>query len=109
MENFDFKNMEWLEPWTDSVPGMEEELDREVSAHHPLYHINARAVARRMDNDDVLFYLLDHQPPLAVVHLTWREENSPDWPYTLFYDSIEDFRTRRMRADALDFESGDEE
>jgi hypothetical protein len=56
-------------------------------------------LARREDNDDVLFFLFHHQPPLAVVHLTWRHEDHEKWPRTSFYESIQDFTERRMKID----------
>jgi len=49
----------------------------------------------------VLFWLPDGPAPLAVVHLTWtgRRERSPEWPFTVLYDSVDDWRARCMRAD----------
>lgn len=68
----DFQEIAWLEPWYFDHSSLELELSREVSVNHPLYGVKAVAIGRRRDNDDVLFFLLEHQPPLAVVHLTWR-------------------------------------
>jgi hypothetical protein len=95
----DFENMDWLEPWSFSVSGLEQELARELSPGHPLYRVKALAIGRRKDNDDVLFFLPDHDPPLAVVHLTWRHEDNPEWPQTELFKSIPDFVDRRMKTD----------
>ena len=104
----DFQKINWLEPWYFTDPGLEEELIREVSPKHPLYAAKALAVGRRKDNDDVLFFLFNHQPPLAVVHLTWRHEDSSEWPDTIFYESIQDFIDRRMKVDYIEDETSDD-
>jgi hypothetical protein len=94
--------VEWLDPWQPAAPGLERELAREVGRGHALAGRRAVAVARRIDNDDVLFYLPDGPTPLAVVHLTWtgRRERKPEWPYTVLYHSVADFVERRMRPEA---------
>ena len=97
----DLAGVQFLEPWHQAVPGLETELRNEVSEGHPLFGRKAISVARRRDSDDVLFLLLDHPSPLAVVHLTWtaRPERSSTWPQTTFYSSLEDWITRCMTPD----------
>ncbi|HTX79580.1 MAG TPA: hypothetical protein VMC62_07930 [Longilinea sp.] len=95
----DVGKIDWLDPWYFSTSGLESELAQEVSSGHPLYQVKALAVGRRKDNDDVLFLLPDHTPPFAVVHLTWQHENSPEWPYAEFFQSVGDFVEQRMKAD----------
>jgi hypothetical protein len=83
----------WLEPWhggpgTPGVPGLEQELAREVGAGHSLYHFKTEALARRFDQDDVLFRVLGadgETVAYAEVHLTWprARESHPDWPHTV--------------------------
>jgi hypothetical protein len=104
----DFQKINWLDPWYFTTPGLEQELIREVSLKHPLYKVNALAVGRRKDKDDVLFFLFDHQPPLAVVHLSWRHEDSSEWPKTLFYESVQDFIDLRMKMDYLAIKTADD-
>jgi len=53
---------------------MEAELRREMSKGHVLFGRSVAAIGRRVDNDDVLFYLGDVPPRFAVVHLTYRQE-----------------------------------
>ena len=54
--NFDDHNsIIWLMPWQPAAPGLELELAKEVGALHPLFRHEAISVARRVDNDDVLF------------------------------------------------------
>ena len=99
MNAADFKSVKFVEPWHPTEPGLESELAREVSAQHPLSGCRAVAVARRQDNDDVLFFLPDSPQPLAVVHLTWRREQSSEWPCTVFFSSLQDWVERCMRQD----------
>jgi hypothetical protein len=95
----DIKEVLFLEPWQLTGPGLESELAQEVSEQHPLFGKRAVAVARRHDNDDVLFFLPDRPQPLAVVHLTWRREQSPEWPWTVFFSSLQDWVERCMKRD----------
>jgi hypothetical protein len=99
----DLAAVKWLEPWRAVVPGLEVELRNETAAGHPLFGHKAISVGRRRDTDDVLFLLLDHHAPLAVVHLTWTGKPEPNgaWPQTTFYSSLEDWLERCMKADHL--------
>jgi len=78
-----FRTPEWRDPWVpvskDHAPLLKGELSRELPAGHALYGRHARAIARRLDRDDVLF-LLDGGPCVAVVHLTYlsQPEQTPD-------------------------------
>lgn len=94
----------WLGPWRPTAPGLdapglEAELAREVGPGHVLAGRPAVAVARRTDNDDVLFHLTDGPALLAVVHLTWtgQRERKPEWPHTVLYHSVAEFVERCMR------------
>ena len=95
--------VEWLDPWHRELSGLERELASEVSPQHPLFQLEAVAIARRIDNDDVLFFLPASIPSLAVVHLTWRTETVAEWPLTRFYSSLEDFTEHCMKADHREY------
>lgn len=99
-----FKEVKWLEPWSYTEPGAEIELERELSPGHPLFAVRAIAVGRRYDGDDVLFHLPAHPRPLAVVHLTrtGKREPAPEWPWTEFYSSWEEWIEQRMKPDHLE-------
>ena len=101
----DLAAVRWLEPWRAVVSGLEVELKNELGHGHPLYGHKAISVARRFDTDDVLFLLLEHPSPLAVVHLTWtgRTERNGLEPHATLYASMEDFVERRMKPDRDEF------
>ena len=100
----ELRTLEWLPPWV-PAPGTESslaaELAREVGPGHPLFKRPVVLLGRRLDQDDVLFWLPAGPAALAVVHLTWtgRQERSPDWPWTVLYTSVADWLERGMRAD----------
>jgi hypothetical protein len=95
------------EPWdavdTDKSSGLEDELRRELSRGHPLHGRGVRAIARRYDQDDVLFALGDGEE-CAVVHLTWsgHAERAP-WPSTRIYPSVSIWQSTSMADDQRDF------
>jgi hypothetical protein len=95
------ESFRWLEPWESVGVGEElvAELQRELSPKHTLYGCRVDAIARRRDNDNVLFHVLEEPPRLAVVHLTWAEEPDPRWPWTLLYDDMTDWTNRCMIPD----------
>lgn len=72
----------------------ERELQRELPEGHRLFGLPVRCVARRRDRDDVLFELGDGTTTWAIVHLTWKSESDPDWPY------VEVFESRRAALEA---------
>ncbi len=95
---------DWLEPWKligDERKVLERELGREVCWRHPLHRQKAEAIGRRIDNDDVLFRLKDWR--YAVVHLTWRRERSEEWPWTIFFDDLERWRSECMVPDNQEY------
>lgn len=94
---------EWLVPWQsidreDERAGLLAELQREIDAAHPLWGLAAMAVARRQDNDDVVFALCDGR--MAVVHLTWigTQDRLP-WPATEIYATADAFVRDRLLLD----------
>ena len=87
-------NIEMLTPWQiieDSAENrpqrLSDRLKSEAPPKHVLYGLKARAVATRIDTDDVLFEIESGQMPLAVVHMTWRKETDPHWPGTKLFQS----------------------
>jgi hypothetical protein len=74
---------------------LEHELKQELKEDHSLHACKATAIARRDDDDDVLFEVTGNEHRFAVVHLTWSgsKESSPMFPYTLWYDTVKDWLT----------------
>lgn len=110
--SIDFTNFPWIAPWQ-AISGhgreaYEYELAQEVTPGHPLYGIKVRAVGRLCHGDDVLFELIDHPAPLAVVHLTFvgRPEVEPRWPTVVFYSDLDHWVARGLMPDIARYESG---
>jgi hypothetical protein len=95
MTRGDLDAVAWLSPWTavTSREPLEAELRLEVGEAHPLFGLQAEAIVRRGDCDDVLFFVTGRHPRLAVVHLTWsaRAEEDPRWPRTRFINDLTTF------------------
>ncbi|HEU5412885.1 MAG TPA: hypothetical protein VFW31_03970 [Candidatus Angelobacter sp.] len=94
-----------LAPWQpisgDRAADFDRELQREVSPGHPLFGVQAAAVAMTGSRDDVLFELTGHEYPLAHVHLTWSQKQMNDirWPRTQFFASWEDWVREKLIPD----------
>lgn len=105
MTSAELDELVWLEPWSAVEErhraALERELQRELIAGHVLFGREARAVGRRKDRDDVLFALFAAGGPseLAVVHLTYARETTPDWPHTMLFASAAEFVAGCMRPD----------
>ncbi|MDD1505264.1 hypothetical protein PVA17_21325 [Lysinibacillus sp. CNPSo 3705] len=76
------------DPWwlisTSMSESLTKELEKELSQKHILYGKEAVAMARREDNDDVIFWIKKLNK-YAVVHLTYSKETSNDFPMTLLF------------------------
>ena len=84
-------DLEVLPPWSvltaDRAELLTARLRTVLPEGHALYRVKLRAVAARIDCDDVLFEIENSSMRLAVVHMTWRAESDPTWPKTsLFRD-----------------------
>ena len=97
-----YPQRDWLSPWRslrpEEVKQLEAELRHEATPLHALYGKKTRAVARREDNDDVLYHISD-DGRYAVAHLTWTGNNEENWPQVTFYDSLDEWIERVMEAD----------
>lgn len=68
---------ELLPPWRWSDTDLSKQFEREVHPDHVLPGRTLKTIARRQDNDDVLFEILDSPQGYAVVHLTWAQRRLP--------------------------------
>jgi hypothetical protein len=93
-------------PWhwdnTDFVP----QLQKEISPKHLLFGKSLISKARRQDNSDILFELVEGEFKYAVVHLTWSQEQEEDaqWPSIYLYKTWADVYVNRILPDSEDFE-----
>ncbi len=97
------------EPWypLDSKKvqeGLERELRVEVIRGHPLYNVSVTAIARRYDQDDVLYWINEGEESFAIVHLTYRgkSEVSPEWPRTALFANADKLQ-KQLDAEREDF------
>lgn len=95
-------------PWYWSNGKLEKQLAREINEGHVLFNHVVKEIARKQDNDDVLFKLDDGK--YAVVHLTWTSEklSLDHFPTTKIYKDWEDVYQDRILPDKKFFEAHDE-
>ena len=85
----------------DSAATLAAELQRECCSEHPLHGRRCVAVARAGDDPNEFVFITDHPAyPVAFVHLTWAGEQSATFPYTVGYQSWEEFRAAWLVQDA---------
>lgn len=80
-------NMPCLPPWTFDTEELSAQLAREIGRDHILYGKDLKTLAKRQDNDDVLFAVFGTDFKYAKVHLTWSKTSHTDtrWPATQCY------------------------
>ena len=101
-------DIEWKVPWrplqfSAEIPGVQRQLEREITSAHPLWKKGAQVLGRRIDCDDVLVKTNDGQ--FANVHLTWGSGPGAfpaEYPTTLIYETLEQFLAQ-MSEDAADY------
>jgi hypothetical protein len=80
--------------WLGRVGSIEAELQSEVCEGHPLYRVACRVVAWNAEDTNEFLFVTDNPAmPLAFVHLTWKAERDPTWPYTVGYPCWDGFRS----------------
>lgn len=89
----------WVLP--EDATRLQAELREEMMELHPLFNAGAVCIAHRHDTHDYLYMLSSNSRPqrLAVVHLTWTGESTPDFPWTTFFDGFDDFNMDWRRID----------
>lgn len=101
-------NAGFLIPWEriefSTAEGLEKELKLEMNIGHLLFGEKVRAIAKRIDCDDVLFELTNNAK-FAVVHLTWKmaKEENPVFPVTEVFDNWAEVYQNRIVRDNLDY------
>jgi hypothetical protein len=82
------KYTELPKPWYWTDQDLTRQLVNEIGSNHVLYGKILKTLARRQDNDDVLF--LVNEQTFAVVHLTWSQQRHSErhWPKTQLYETL---------------------
>jgi len=86
-----------------SAAKIAERLKKDLPKGHALSGLELKAVAKRVDQDDVLFEVLGGDQPLAVVHVTWQREADPRWPSTKFFRSWDEWVDKAMKPDHVEY------
>ncbi|WP_154659186.1 hypothetical protein [Paenibacillus massiliensis] len=76
-----FLTCPWEHLTENTATAFQQELNKELSPSHRLFGTKSIALARRIDNDDVLFWIEDLDT-YAIVHLTWTHANAEGYPIT---------------------------
>jgi len=107
----DVVDIPWRSPWVPVAPPQSEaRVIKECGPRHVLSGRKALAIGRRLDTDDVMFYLPDGPAMLAVVHLTYSTrtpEPDPRFPYTDLYQSVPEWIEQRMIPDSNELSPGE--
>lgn len=96
----------WDKPWhlvnPDMAASAEAQLCAEIGPQHILFNLKeeAVAIAKRQDQDDVLYALDDGR--FAIVHLTYslKPEPNPNYPDTQIFSAYQDFLDDALYPDA---------
>lgn len=95
LNNINFSKLPqvWQRLSSDDQKIFEEVLVREVGEKHPLYGKECKALARRIDRDEFLFFINQNEGSLVVVELSFSlpPHHSEFSPAYTFYKSFEDF------------------
>lgn len=95
----------WLEPWEAVSEGqkaaIKNELQAELTFHHPLFGEQLEPIGRSLANDDVLF--VKEGGKLVIVHLTWSGLGDSQYPSTEFFNTWVEFASQKMAIDNLSY------
>ena len=99
---------EVLDPWTEidgSGDKFVSELIKEMRNDDELYGNTFKAIAQRIDCDDVLFRIKNQEKMLAVIHLSWSGHTDPNkgWPSRTIYSDLNTWKDKCMVPDYEDY------
>jgi hypothetical protein len=103
------ETIKWKLPWRAiqyeaEIPGVQDQLNSEITDKHPLWGTKPIVIGRRVDCDDVLAELNDGT--YANIHLVWGSGPGAfpeQYPTYIKYNSLPDF-AKEMEQDALAYE-----
>lgn len=93
--------LHYLNPWHADDTDLTVQLYKEINKKHILYGKTVKTIARRKDNDDVLFEVENSEFMYAIVHLTWAQKtlDDPKYPRTETYNEWQDVYENRIAKD----------
>jgi hypothetical protein len=99
-------NIHCLLPWYFTDLDLSIQLRIEISNEHVLFGKSVKTIAKRQDNDDVLFELDDADFKYAVVHLTWarKTQEGARCPITRLYKNWQEVYEDRIVVDNIDWD-----
>ena len=99
--------LHYLKPWYPESVDLAIQLRREINKKHILYGKTVKTIARRQDNDDVLFEVDNCDYKYAMVHLTWGQRTMEDskYPTTKTYKDWQDVYENRIIIDHQGWEN----
>jgi len=99
--------LHYLEPWHFDNVDLTVQLRREINNKHILYNKTLKTIARRQDNDDVLFEVANADFRFAMVHLTWAQKTLDDskYPRTETYKDWQEVYEKRIIIDHQGWEN----
>ena len=97
----------YLKPWHSDDTDLTVQLHREINKNHILYGKPVKTIARRQDNDDVLFEVDSADFKYSMVHLTWSQKILDDsrYPRTETYKNWEEVYKNRIIIDHQGWEN----
>lgn len=100
---------DFLLPWQPSTEDQTQQLQKEINNQHVLYGKMLKTIARRQDNDDVLFEVSNAAFQYAVVHLTWKQNSEEDarYPLTITYQDWKELFEKRIIPDHDEWQKSD--
>jgi hypothetical protein len=93
-------------PWHFTNKELAGQLNIEIDKGHILYGKDIKTIARRQDNDDVLFGVFEADFKYAMVHLTWSQVklSNSDIPKVKTYIDWDDVHENLFIPSNMDFE-----
>ena len=84
--------VEFKNPWFKTDQDLTKQLKVEIGKNHVLADKKIKTIARREDNDDVLYEIIDNETNYAIVHLTWKssKHSNPNYPRTQIFKDLEE-------------------
>lgn len=91
----------YLKPWHADDIDLTVQLHKEINKKHILHGKSIKTIARRQDNDDVLFEVDGAEFKYAMVHLTWAQKTleDPKYPKTETHKDWQDVYENRITKD----------